>query len=75
MGAFNLRETIIPFSLLQITSHFKQMAPGEVLEIIGCDKAVASDLKRLLPASQCELLDAEAPGNDNPDFCLRIKKI
>ena len=49
MGSFDLRDTIIPFSLLQITNHFRQMDPGEVLEVIGDDESIAADLKSLLP--------------------------
>ena len=74
MGAFDLRDTIIPFSLLQITNHFKRMATGEVLEIIGCDDGILSDLKRLLPASEFELTDIRALGEDTSEFRLRLRK-
>ena len=75
MGAFDLRDTIIPFSLLQITNHFRRMAAGEVLEIIGCNDGILSDLKRLLPASEFELTDIRTLGGDTSDFRLRLRKI
>ena len=74
MGTFDLRDTIIPFSLLQITNQFRRMAPGDKLEIIGCDDGTLADLRRLLPASEFELSDTRTQGSDNTDFCVRLRK-
>jgi TusA-related sulfurtransferase len=75
MGSFDLRDTIIPFSLLQITNHFRQMDPGEVLEVIGDDKSIAADLKSLLPALEYEFMGIENLGADGADFRLQLRKV
>jgi len=74
MGAFDLRDTIIPFSLLQITNHCKRMVPGDEVEIIGCDDGILSDLKRLLPPSEFALTNIQALGDDSSEFRLRLRK-
>ena len=74
MESFDLRETIIPFSLLQITNHFKRMKPGQVVEIIGSDASVAADLKSILSAREYEMVEIENLASDGPDFRMRLKK-
>ena len=74
MHTIDLRETIIPFSLLQITHRFKRMQAGDAIEIIGIDENVITDLKNLLPASNCELIMAEAMSTRSPYFRLWLKK-
>ena len=54
MVTFDLRETIIPFSLLQICNYFKQMKVGDVIEILSPDAGIEKDLKCILPDSDCE---------------------
>ena len=44
MDVFDLRETLIPFSLLQVTNAFKAIGPGEVMEIVAGDVGIATDL-------------------------------
>ncbi len=75
MESFDLRDTIISFSLLQITNHFKKMVPGEVMEIIGNDKRVTDDLKCLLPELEYEMVDIESLNISRPDFRMQLKKI
>jgi TusA-related sulfurtransferase len=75
MGLFDLRDTITPFSLLQVTNHFKQMDAGEILEIVGNDESIATDLKRLLPALEYEFMGIENLGNDSADFRLQLRKV
>ncbi len=75
MESFDLRDTIISFSLLQITNHFKKMNPGEVMEIIGNDKRVTNDLKCLLPELEYEMVDIKTLNINRPDFRMQLKKI
>jgi TusA-related sulfurtransferase len=55
METIDLRETLIPFSLLRISNRFKQMKRGEVIEIIGADAAIAMDLRHILAGAAFEL--------------------
>lgn len=50
MIRFDLRQSIVPFSLLQINSVFKEMAPGGVIEVLWNDPVTISELFRILPA-------------------------
>ena len=75
MYSFDLRGTIIPFSLLQITNLFKEMKPGELMEIVGDDASIAKDLKRILPESACEFSFNENCNGDEPVFKVQLKKI
>ncbi len=74
MESFDLRDTIIPFSLLQIANYFQQMAVGEEIEIFGNDPGIARDLKNILPAPAATIdpidIAAEAP----PPYRWRLKK-
>jgi TusA-related sulfurtransferase len=57
METFDLRDTIVPFSLLDIRQHFKEMRPGDSLVILWSDAAAADDLMAVLPASCFEIVD------------------
>ncbi len=74
MDTIDIRETIIPFSLLQITNHFKRMNAGTSIEIVGTDENIISELKNLLPEASYELTIAETISAANPCFKLWLKK-
>jgi TusA-related sulfurtransferase len=71
---FDLREAIIPFTLLRITNFFHGMPEGETIEIIGNDEGVAGDLKQILSASACEWIPCEDPLPCDADFHLLVRK-
>ena len=75
MYSFDLRGTIIPFSLLKITNLFKKMKPGEFMEIVGDDTSISKDLERILPDSECEFSFNENCNGDEPVFKVQLKKI
>jgi TusA-related sulfurtransferase len=56
MDTFDLRDTIIPFSLLDIRQRFKEMRPGDSLVVLWSDPAAADDLMRVLPAACLEVV-------------------
>ena len=62
MQSFDLRDTIIPFSLLQIANHFQRMKPGDEIEVIGNDPGIESDIRKILP-----FLDTQAALEDLKD--------
>jgi TusA-related sulfurtransferase len=74
MYSFDLRGTIIPFALLQISNLFKEMKPGEFMEIVGDDASISKDLKRILPESTCEFSFNENCTGNEPLFKVQLKK-
>ena len=75
MQTFDLRETIISFSLLQLTNHFKKMNSGDMVEIFYSDQSLLEDLKRLLPERSYEFVRIEKINAERPDFRIELKKI
>lgn len=75
MQTFDLRETIISFSLLQLTNHFKKMNSGDRVEIFCSDESIPEDLKRLLPEQSCEFIRIEKIHEASPDIRIELKKI
>lgn len=74
MERFDLRETVIPFSLLEMGCRLKRMAPGEECEILCCDKTVCEDIERILPRGEYECVAFETPNDDRGWFCIRLRK-
>lgn len=70
----DVRGTISPFSLLKASLLFQQMKPSEVLEILGCDPEMRSDLLRLLPDAAYEVLAADPAAGDAGIARLRLRK-
>jgi len=75
METFDLRDTIIPFSLLQIANHFQQMKVDEEIEIYGNDAGIARDLKSILPASAVTICPVDTSADERPRYRWRLKKI
>jgi TusA-related sulfurtransferase len=78
MIRFDLREKLIPFSLLQISNNFREMQPGDEMEILAGDcpiqDAIFKDVMRILPKSDYELLSQNDFSGDTPVKRLRLKK-
>lgn len=78
MIRFDLREKLIPFSLLQISNNFREMQPGDEMEILASDcpiqAAIFKDVMRILPKSDYELLSRNDFTGDEPVKRLRLKK-
>lgn len=75
METFDLRETIIPFSLLQINNHFQRMKPGEVIEILCLDASIEQDLKRILPRLAYEAHSIVRNAVGPTEFAIHLRKI
>ncbi|WP_319406731.1 hypothetical protein [uncultured Desulfosarcina sp.] len=78
MLTFDLRETLIPFSLLQVANAFKEMKPGEEMEIFAgatpIDAAILKDVLRILPQTDYDLIFSENRANDDPVTRLILRK-
>jgi TusA-related sulfurtransferase len=75
METFDLRDTIIPFSLLQIANYFQQMKANEEIEIYGNEAGIAEDLKSILPASAVTICRIDSAADERPHYRWRLKKI
>jgi TusA-related sulfurtransferase len=74
MLSFDLRESIISFSLLEITYHFKKMRSGEVMEIWGADAGTISRLKNMLPTNSYTMKWDEVENAPHPATKVEIIK-
>jgi TusA-related sulfurtransferase len=74
MESFDLRHAIIPFSLLQISNHYRKMQPGEAMEIVGSDAGIIHSVKSVLPDCRCEIVPDEAQGFERNKILIRVIK-
>jgi len=78
MLTFDLRETLIPFSLLQVTNLFREMKPGEEMQIVAgvshSDAAILRDVMLILPRTDYDLIAKENLDGDDPVTRLRLRK-
>ena len=75
MRQFDLRDTIIPFSLLQVTNHFNKMQSGESMEIICGDPGPAQDLQSILPQARFEVVSVDGNKEKDAGYRTVIRKI
>jgi len=75
MVSFDLRESLIPFSLLKITNAFAKMKPGEVIEIIAAETCICKELERLLPDSGYHIISSHSLDACALGFRFRLKKL
>ena len=74
MVRFDLSGSILPFSMLQISNHFKEMKAGEILEVVWSDPGAPDDLLRVLPVSAYEVLTIEEIQGNESQFLMRLRK-
>lgn len=78
MVSFDLRETLIPFSLLEITNLFREMKPGEELEIVAgthpTETSILNDVLMILPHAEYDLVSKETLEFSSPVTRLRLRK-
>lgn len=67
----DIRGTIIPITLLKVTQTFREMNPGETMEILVGDRDTREDLFKVLPASLYEVIEVK----EEESFCrISLKK-
>jgi TusA-related sulfurtransferase len=74
METIDIRNTLIPFSLLQISNLFKQMRPGDTLRIIVNETSTAADLERILGCKAFNLQCDPHWSGSGQGLCLRLLK-
>jgi TusA-related sulfurtransferase len=78
MITFDLRQTLIPFSLLQIANAFRTMQPGDMMEITTDRNAAGADsiedIMRILPPGAYDLVSKQNLAEEPPATRLRLRK-
>jgi TusA-related sulfurtransferase len=74
INVFDLRDAIIPFSLLDIRHRFKEMRPGDSLVVLWSDPAAADDLMRVLPAPCLEIVSKGEISGSSKGFRMELVK-
>lgn len=70
MNSFDLRDTLIPFSMLQVVNHFARMNVGDSMEIIGNDMEMYQEVTAILPAENYQVVSRDV--ETVPDEVFRI---
>jgi TusA-related sulfurtransferase len=74
IDVYDLRNAIVPFSLLDIRHRFKKMQPGDSLVVLWSDSAAADDLLRVLPASSFEIVSKGEISGQSAGFRMELVK-
>lgn len=74
MDIFDLRNGIVPFSLLDIRQRFKEMRPGDSLMVLWNDAAAVDDLMRVLPAACLEIVSKSEIHEPSGGFRMELIK-
>jgi TusA-related sulfurtransferase len=74
MDTFDFRNTIVPFSLLDLRQRFKEMRPGDALEVLWSDPSAGEDLLRVLPAACLEIVSQGAIPEPSGGFRMELIK-
>jgi len=70
----DLRNAIVPFSLLKVIQALKMMGPGETLEVFWSDPDTPADLFKVLPDSAYDLISLEEIGDGEPSYRITLAK-
>jgi len=71
MHKFDLREAIIPFAFLKVTQAFRDMKPGDILQVMGDDPKTRREIFKVLQTVNYTVVDTEEDGNY---YCICFKK-
>lgn len=70
----DLRGIIAPLSLLKASQTFRELKPGETLQILGSDPDTRTDLFKVLPASSYEVIYHGELKERDFAYCIQLKK-
>ena len=70
----DLRGLIIPLTLLKVSQIFRELEPGETLEVLWSDPEAPEGLFKVLPQASYKLLSIDELGKANPYYRLRLEK-
>lgn len=71
MYKFDLREAITPFAFLKVTQAFRDMKPGDMLQVTGEDPKIRKEIFKVLHTVHYTVVDTQEDGNC---YCICFKK-
>lgn len=71
MHKFDFREAITPFAFLKVTQAFRDMKPGEILQVTGDDPKTRKEIFKVLQTINYSVVDTE---EDNNFYCISFRK-
>jgi TusA-related sulfurtransferase len=72
--SLDIRDTILPFSLLEISCLFQKMKVGSVIEILTNSQNVLSDLKLILHQYDYNISQRNVMIDNQPSIQIFLKK-
>ena len=69
----DLRGAIIPFTLLKVSQVFRNIPPGDTLEVYWSDPDTPADLFKILPESSYDMISMDVMKED-PCYRMEILK-
>ena len=71
MHKFDLRKAITPFALLKVTQAFRDMEPGDILQVMGDDPKTRREMFKVLQTVNYTVVDTK---EDGKYYCICFKK-
>lgn len=68
---FDLREAIASFAFLKVTQAFRDMKPGEILQLMGDDPKTRTEIFKVLQTANYTVVNTE---EDNNFYCIYLRK-
>jgi TusA-related sulfurtransferase len=68
---FDLREDIVPLTFLKVTQAFRDMKPGDILQLTGDDPKTRVEIFKVLHTVHYTVVDTQEEGNY---YCINIRK-
>jgi TusA-related sulfurtransferase len=67
----DLREAITPFALLKVTQAFRDMKPGDMMQVTGDDPKTRKEIFKVLHTVHYSVVDTQEDGNC---YCICLRK-
>jgi TusA-related sulfurtransferase len=71
MHKFDFREAITPFAFLKVTQAFRDMKPGEILQLKGNDPKTRKEIFQILKTVNYTVVDTK---EEEDLYCIHIRK-
>ena len=71
MHKFDLREAITPFAYLKVSQAFRDMEPGEILQVVGDDPKTREEIFKVLQTANYTVVNTEV---DNDFYSIYLRK-
>jgi TusA-related sulfurtransferase len=71
MHKFDLREAITPFAYLKVSQAFRDMEPGDILQVVGDDPKTREEIFKVLQTANYTVVNTEV---DNDFYSIYLRK-